>query len=179
MRTEQGKDAEAEGQAGAGGEGEVEGGVEDGESGDEGGEEELGGEDGVDLADERPAQLVLAEGEARVEGAPRTLLQIDVPLPIQPRKPVHLRRRRQIGVLPSLLSKRRKADRPEEKRNAERKIRRCGVEWRRPVPFFGALESLFSSLGKFFVLNFFFFFLTFKILLVNSTMFCLEVKVHY
>ncbi|RRT32730.1 hypothetical protein B296_00058918 [Ensete ventricosum] len=54
-------------EAGAGGEGRVYGTVEDRCGGDGGGEQHLDGDDAVELADEPLPEVVLAEGQPRVE----------------------------------------------------------------------------------------------------------------
>lgn len=99
VRTEKGEKSEDEGEAGARDEGGAEGGVEDGGSGDGGGEQHLGCEDAVDLADEAPAELVLAAGEARVEG--RAGLEVDTEAVdlIQPLEAEHLRLSRRTSAL--------------------------------------------------------------------------------
>lgn len=66
-RTEEGEKSEAEGEARAGGEGGIDGAVEDCGGGDGGGEKHLGGEDAIDFADEPPSELVVASGEPRVD----------------------------------------------------------------------------------------------------------------
>lgn len=89
--TDEGEDGEDNREAGAGGEGGVDGRVENSGGRDGGGEQDLGGEDTVDLADEAPSELGLAAGKARVQRAPPSLQVAILPL-LHPRVPpaVHL-----------------------------------------------------------------------------------------
>lgn len=67
--TDEWQEDEEEEKAGISPEKSVEGGVEDGEWRDEGGEDDLGGQDAIDLANETPTELVLAIADTRVKSA--------------------------------------------------------------------------------------------------------------
>lgn len=64
----EGKEEEEEKEGGISLEEMVDGRIENGDERDERGEEDLSGEDAVDLADEAPSELILAGAEAWVEG---------------------------------------------------------------------------------------------------------------
>lgn len=61
--TDEGEKNEDEEESGIALEEIVDGGIENGDERDEGGEDDLSGEDPVDLADEPPSELVLAEAQ--------------------------------------------------------------------------------------------------------------------
>ena len=66
---DEGQEHKEQEKAGIAPEKKVEGRVEDGEGRDEGGEEDLGGQDAIDLANETPTELVLSIAETRVESS--------------------------------------------------------------------------------------------------------------
>ena len=70
LRTDEGEEHEEEQQPRIASEEIVDRGVENGDEGDEGGKDELGGKDTVDLAYEAPSELVLAVAKTRVQGLP-------------------------------------------------------------------------------------------------------------
>lgn len=55
----------------------------------DGGEDDLPGEDAVDLADEPPSELVLTRAQTRIQGLPS--LQVHLILGAHSLEPVHLR----------------------------------------------------------------------------------------
>jgi len=65
---DEGKEEEDEEEGGIALEEVIDWSIENGGDGDEGGEDDLRGEDAVDLADETPSELVLADAQPWVEG---------------------------------------------------------------------------------------------------------------
>lgn len=71
--------------------------MKNGDSGDDGGEDDLRGEDAIDLANESPSELVLAAADAGEEHA--TGLQIELPLlHLRVARHLRLRLRRRFGL---------------------------------------------------------------------------------
>lgn len=67
---DEGEEHEEEQESGIAPEEIVDGRVEDGDGGDDGGEDELSGKDSVDLANKAPSELILMVAQTRVQGVP-------------------------------------------------------------------------------------------------------------
>ena len=84
MITEEGQYRDSQDETGRGFECFIDGGVENGEGRDEGGKQDLGGENSIDLAEETPPESILSMAETWIQGP---LLQVTL---AQPREFVHV-----------------------------------------------------------------------------------------